>query len=136
MSYVPLDQVQTTRRLDHAAHLAGLEVESGILKLLLHVALAKVSQVAALACGRAVGLGGGELAEGDVSRLDRGFVALDDGEGFVFCACDFRLCIINRVSPVLSYITFFLFLQFVPPASADCFLVPLSSWTASETRGA
>jgi len=37
----PLDQVHARSRLDHAAHLALLQVKGSLLKLLLHVAPAK-----------------------------------------------------------------------------------------------
>lgn len=46
---LPLDQVQTTSSLHNTAHLARLEAKGGILKLLLHVSLAKVAEVASLA---------------------------------------------------------------------------------------
>lgn len=67
-----------------------MQTKGGILKLLLHVTLAKVAEVAALAGGGAVGLGEGELAEGDAA-VDFCLVGLDDGEGLVLCACDFGL---------------------------------------------
>ena len=80
---VPLDEMQPAGRLDDAADLAGLETERGLLELPLHVALAKIAQVAALAGAAAVGLGEGQLAEGDVARLDLGLVRLEDLEGLV-----------------------------------------------------
>lgn len=51
---LPLDQVQTTRRLNYAADSTLLERKSSLLELLLHISLAKVSQVAALARRRAI----------------------------------------------------------------------------------
>lgn len=88
---VPLNQMQTAGRLDDAAHLAGLQAEGGVLKLLLHVALAKVAQIAALAGRGAVGLGQGELAQGDGARLDLLLVAAEDLEGLILGARDFGL---------------------------------------------
>jgi hypothetical protein len=85
--------MQTAGRLDDAAHLAGLQAKGRDLELLLHVALAEVAQVAALAGRRAVGLGEGELAEGDAAGVDLGLVGLDDGEGLVFRARDLGLLI-------------------------------------------
>ena len=63
--------MQTARRVDDGADLSGLEGKGGLLKLLLHIALAKVAQVAALAGAAAVGLGLGQLAEGDEGQLTR-----------------------------------------------------------------
>ena len=83
---LPLDEMQPAGGLHDAADLAGLEAERGVLELLLHVALAKVAEVAALAGAAAVGLGEGQLAEGDFAGLDLGLVGLDDLEGLVFGA--------------------------------------------------
>lgn len=54
---LPLNQVQAASRLDDTAHLPRLQAKGGVLKFLLHVALAKVAQVAAFAGGGAVRLG-------------------------------------------------------------------------------
>lgn len=80
--------MQPASRLDHAAHLAGLQGERGVLELLLHVALAEVAEVAALAGGAAVALGGGELAEGRPARPDLLLVVADRGERLVLGARD------------------------------------------------
>ena len=88
---LPLDQVQTTSSLHNTAHLARLEAKGGILKLLLHVSLAKVAEVASLARRGAIRLGEGELAEGDAARLDLVLVGLDDLVGVLLGAGDFSL---------------------------------------------
>lgn len=89
--FLPLNQVQPASRLNNTTHLTRLESESRILELLLHVALAKVAQVTALASRGTVGLGGGEIAEGNGSALDSRLVGLNDLEGFFFGAGDVRL---------------------------------------------
>lgn len=83
--------MQSTCRLHDTAHLTGLESKGRILEFFLHVALAKVAEIAALAGRGAVGFGGGELTEGDFARLDSGLVGFDDLEGVVSGAGDFRL---------------------------------------------
>ena len=40
---IPLNQMQAARCVNDAADLAGIEAERGVLKLLLHVALAKIA---------------------------------------------------------------------------------------------
>lgn len=87
---VPFNKVQAACRLNDAAHLAGLEAKGGVLELLLHVALAKVAQVAALAGRGAVRLGGGDVAEAG-AQLDLLLVALEDRAGFFLGAGDFGL---------------------------------------------
>lgn len=87
----PLDQVQSALRLDDAAHLSRLQRKGGLLKLLLHVSLAKVAQVASLAGTAAVALGQGEFAEVDIAALDAGLVGLDDLAGIVLGASDLAL---------------------------------------------
>lgn len=96
--------MQAALSLDYAAHLSRLERKGGVLKLLLHVALAKVSQVAPLARAAAVALGQGELAEADVAALDAGLVGLDDVAGVVLGAGDFALAPRGRAArvPVLD----------------------------------
>lgn len=139
--------MQTAGRLDDAAHLAGLQAKGRDLELLLHVALAEVAQVAALAGGRAVGLGEGELAEGDAAGVDLGLVGLDDGEGLVFRARDLGLLSNSFVS---SHIVFLFTLgshtpgcgshrrhrvRFAPKRGVRSGL-PRASWTAAASRGA
>lgn len=83
--------MQAAIRLDHLAHLAGLQRKRSLLEGLLHVSLAKVPQITALAGAAAVALAHGQLAEGDLAALDAGLVALDDGAGLVLGAGDFAL---------------------------------------------
>ena len=91
MIYKPLNQVETARRVDDARDLARLQGEGGVLKLLLHVTPSKVSQVAPLTRAAAVGLGQGQLAQGDLALLDALLVGLDDGVGLALAACDLGL---------------------------------------------
>lgn len=91
MASLPLNQVQPTRRLDHAAHLPRLERKSRILKLLLHITLAKVPEITALAGRRAVALGEGQLPEGNGARLDLLLVGEDDLHGLILGARDLGL---------------------------------------------
>lgn len=46
---VPLNQMQPTSRLNNAAHLTRLERKRSLLKLLLHIAMAKVPEITTLA---------------------------------------------------------------------------------------
>lgn len=94
----PFNQVQPTRRLDDAANLARVEAESSILELLLHVALAEVTQVAPLTGAAAVGLGQGELAKGGLTRLDLLLVGLDDVQGVLLAAGDLCLSPAGRTT--------------------------------------
>jgi hypothetical protein len=80
----PLDKVQPARRVDDAADLAGLQRKGGVLKLLLHVAAAKVAEVAPLARAAAVRLGLGQVAQARPAAPDRLLVALDDLAGVLF----------------------------------------------------
>lgn len=116
--------MQTAGRLDDAAHLAGLQAKGRDLELLLHVALAEVAQVAALAGGRAVGLGEGELAEGDAAGVDLGLVGLDDGEGLVFRARDLGLLSNSFVS---SHIVFLFTLGSHTPDAAAIVVIGFDS---------
>lgn len=70
--------MQTTRSIDDARGAAGLQSESGLLELLLHVALTKVTEVAPLPSAAAVGLLDGQLLQGGLTALDALLVALDD----------------------------------------------------------
>lgn len=72
--------MQSASRLYHVAHLTGLQCKSSILKLLLHIAPAEVSQIAALSGRRAVGLRQRQLAQGDAA-LDLLLMLLDDLQG-------------------------------------------------------
>ena len=67
---VPLDQVQSRRRLHDAADLALLQRERRLLELLLHLAGAEVAEVAALARAAAVALGRGQAGERVLAGLD------------------------------------------------------------------
>jgi hypothetical protein len=78
--------MQAAGRLNDATNLAGVEGKSGILKLLLHVATAKVAEVAALPGAGAVALRKSELSERGGARLDALLVAADDGGGVVLGA--------------------------------------------------
>lgn len=80
--------MQSTRRLDNSRDLAGLQRKGGLLKLLLHVAFAEISQVSLLVGAAAVGLGVSQVAEGDLAALDALLVALDDAPGLVLAAGD------------------------------------------------
>lgn len=80
--------MQPARRVHDARDAAGLQGKGGLLELLLHVALAKVAEVAALAGAAAVGLGDGELLQGGVAALDALLVALDDLLGVILGARD------------------------------------------------
>lgn len=83
--------MQARRRLDHMADLARLQLEGGILKLLLHVSLAEESQVAHLPRATAVRLADGQVAERRRPAADARLVRQQDGHGLVLGTCDFRL---------------------------------------------
>lgn len=83
--------MQAARRVHHRRNLPGLERKGGILKLLLHIALAEVAQVPLLAGAGAVRFDLGELAERRLAVLDFLFVLLDQGQCLVFCAGDLAL---------------------------------------------
>lgn len=86
--------MQSTSRVHNAADLAGLQRKSGILKLLLHVAASKVAEVAPLPSRGAVGLGQGQLSEGNGAGLDALFESLQGGEGFLLGAGDLGLSLV------------------------------------------
>lgn len=77
--------------LHNSAHLARLEAKGSIFKLLLHVSLAKVSEVTSLTGRRAVGFGESELTKCDTTRLDLLLVVLDDLKGLLLGARDLSL---------------------------------------------
>lgn len=95
--HLPLNDVQATGRLHDARHLAGLERKGGFLKGLLHVAFAKVAQVAPLTGTAAVGLGDGQLGQRLLLGLDDLLVVyLDDVSGLGLGAGDFVLRGVGR----------------------------------------
>lgn len=83
--------MEAARRLHHAAHVARIEVEGDLLKLLLHIATSKEAQVTTLAGRGAVRLVEGQFAERDGAGLDLLLVAFDDGHGLVLGTRNFRL---------------------------------------------
>lgn len=93
--------MQTTARLDDATHLARLEGEGGLLKLLLHHVLAEESEVAVLPGGGAVGLCEGEVAEGSLAGLDALLVGFDDLLGLFAGPRDLGLYFCGLVLPSL-----------------------------------
>lgn len=80
--------MQATGRVHNTRDITGLEGECGVLKFLLHVATAEITQVAPLTCAAAVGLGDCEVAQGDVAALDALLVGLDDLLCVFFAAGD------------------------------------------------
>ena len=98
-----LDQVQPTGRVHHTRDVTGLERERGVLKLLLHVATAEISQVAPLARAAAVGLGDCEVAERDLPALDALLVRLDDLLCVFLAAGDIRLRAGAKVSALVLF---------------------------------
>lgn len=80
--------MQSAGRVHHTRDVARLECERGVLKLLLHVATAEITQIAPLTRAAAIGLGNCEVAEGDLAALDALLVSLDDLLCFVFAAGD------------------------------------------------
>ena len=80
--------MQTTGRVHYTRDVTGLERKCGVLKLLLHVATAEVSQITPLACAAAIGLGDCEVTKGDLAALDAVLVCLDDLLCVVFAASD------------------------------------------------
>lgn len=83
--------MQPTRRVHHPGYLARLQRKGRLLKRLLHVAVAKDSEVTTLPGTAAIGLGHGQLAQGDLAALDTLLVSLDDLAGVVFGAGDLGL---------------------------------------------
>lgn len=65
--------------LNDVAHLAVLERKRSVLKLGLHVALAKKAQVTSLSGGGAVGLRHCKVADRGLAGLDLGLVRLENG---------------------------------------------------------
>lgn len=86
-----LNQMQPARRIDHTRDLTRLQGKGSLLKLLLHVTLAEVTQVAPLTGTAAVGLGDGQVAKGDFAALDALLVALDDLLSLVLATGDVGL---------------------------------------------
>lgn len=70
--------MQTAGRLHNFTHLAWRKSKGSIFELLLHISLAKVSQISSLASRRAVRLGKSKLAKADATRLDLSLVLLED----------------------------------------------------------
>lgn len=95
---LPLNQVKAASCLHNSAHLARLEAKGSIFKLLLHVSLAKVSEVASLTGRRAVGFGESELTKCDTTRLDLLLVVLDDLKSLLLGARNLSLQPIVLVS--------------------------------------
>jgi hypothetical protein len=88
---LPFNKMQPTGRLDNATHLAGLERKCSLLKLLLHVSLAKVPKIPPLAGAAAVALGHGQLTQGSLAALDAGLVLLDNDHGVILAAGNLAL---------------------------------------------
>lgn len=87
---LPLDDMQATGRFHNPRDLTGLQGKGGLLKGLLHVSFAKVTQIAALAGTTAVGLGNRQLGQGLFFGLDNLLVILlDDLSSFCLGAGDF-----------------------------------------------
>lgn len=92
--------MQATSSLDHSGQLADLERESSILKLALHITLAKVAQVAALAGTAAVTLSNGKFGQRSLARTDLLLVAAKDGVCLVLGALDAFLAPGRRAAAV------------------------------------
>lgn len=92
--------MQSTSRLDHAAHLPRLQGESSLFELLLHVSLAKVAQVSSLARRAAVAFGHGQLAQRRGAGPDLLLVALDDRQRLLLRPANLSLAPAGRSSAV------------------------------------
>lgn len=70
--------MQPTRSIYYARDATRLQGKGSVLKLALHVALAKVPQIAALAGTATVRLGDGEVLQGRLAAVDALLVVLDN----------------------------------------------------------
>jgi len=71
-------QMHTAVRTNHVANLANLQAIRGLLKRLLHLAMAEPSQVPALVMGRAVRVLRGKFSELISGRPDGSLIASED----------------------------------------------------------